>query len=147
MNQNILYTAGYEGENIQQFVLKLLTNQVELVVDVREIPLSRKRGFSKSQLKSILNDYKINYVHYKQLGSPRDIRHKLHSDGNYNEFFKCYKEYINSQEEVLQELKEVVTQENTCLMCFENNPHLCHRSVVAGTLSNILDNRIKVVDI
>ena len=83
----VLYTVGYEGRSIDDFVTILKSAGVTRLIDVREIPLSRKRGFSKSALKQRLDDESIAYVHYKELGSPSEIRHKLKEDWDYNYFF------------------------------------------------------------
>jgi uncharacterized protein (DUF488 family) len=43
-----LYTIGYEGTDIDRFVATLKAVGVQLLADVRALPLSRKRGFSKN---------------------------------------------------------------------------------------------------
>ncbi|MBK6650144.1 MAG: DUF488 domain-containing protein [Betaproteobacteria bacterium] len=45
-----LFTLGYEGLTIDAFIARLQAAQVKTVVDVRELPLSRKKGFSKTGL-------------------------------------------------------------------------------------------------
>ena len=42
-----LFTLGYEGLTIKPFIARLQTAQMKTVVDVRELPLSRKKGFFK----------------------------------------------------------------------------------------------------
>ncbi len=47
----VLFTIGYEGISLEEYLLRLLKNNIRILVDVRNNPLSMKFGFSKSQLK------------------------------------------------------------------------------------------------
>ena len=38
------YTVGYEGRVIEDFVEELVRSEIEVLVDVREMPASRSRG-------------------------------------------------------------------------------------------------------
>ena len=44
----IAYTIGYEGRELEEFVARLREQQVEVLIDIREKPASRKPGFSKT---------------------------------------------------------------------------------------------------
>ena len=84
-----LLTIGYEGRAIDEFIARLKQFNISRLIDVREIPLSRKPGFSKTSLRERLEDEKIEYVHIKALGSPSPIRNKLKTDWDYDYFFKA----------------------------------------------------------
>lgn len=132
-----VYTTGYEGRSIETFVEVLKRNDINVIFDVREIPLSRKKGFSKSSLEAILNDNNIKYVHFKELGSPKEIRDQLHQDHDYKLFFSEYQKYLYTQRETLDIVNtSIASNRNThfCLLCFEKNPAECHRSVVANEI-------------
>ena len=58
-----LFTLGYEGLTIEAFIARLQSAQVKTVVDVRELPLSRKKGFSKSAFCAALSAHGIAYLH------------------------------------------------------------------------------------
>src|SRR5262245_36925707 len=60
-----LFTIGYEARTIEQFVVELRRKRISRVIDVRELPLSRRRGFSKTPLSSTLADAGIDYVHLR----------------------------------------------------------------------------------
>ena len=127
-----LFTIGYEGRNLEEFADRLKDFGVETLVDVRDIPLSRKKGFSKTPLSQYLQEVGIEYVHLKQLGSPKDLREKVKEDGDYKYFYKEYSDYIQSQRDTVESLYEiVVSNANTCIMCYERDPYYCHRLVVA----------------
>jgi uncharacterized protein (DUF488 family) len=134
---NKFYLIGYEKQNIDFFINKLKDNRITTLVDVREIPLSRKKGFSKNSLKLKLNEAGIDYVHIRKLGSPKIIRHKLHEDKNYIYFFKKYRAYIKGRHIELQNLVEMTRYEKICIMCFEANCELCHRSLIADELTKM----------
>lgn len=134
---NKFYLTGYEKQNIDDFVSKLMKNKISILVDVREIPLSRKKGFSKKSLQMKLNEAGIEYLHIKQLGSPKLIRHKLREDKNYIYFFNKYRTYIKGRHIELQNLVEMTRYEKICIMCFEANCELCHRTLIADELMKI----------
>ena len=82
-----LLTLGYEGYTVEGFIDKLKENKIDVVVDVREIPLSHKKGFSKTPLSENMTINNIKYCHFKELGSPKIIRKKLNNDRDYTSFF------------------------------------------------------------
>lgn len=57
-----VYTIGYEGTDIERFVKTLTAVGVEAVADVRAVPLSRKKGFSKNSLREHLESAGIKYL-------------------------------------------------------------------------------------
>ncbi|MBS0231857.1 MAG: DUF488 domain-containing protein [Proteobacteria bacterium] len=69
-----LYTIGYEGAVIEAFVLTLLDAGVDTLIDVRDLPLSRKKGYSNAILKETLGVNGIDYVHLRGLGDPKPGR-------------------------------------------------------------------------
>ena len=58
-----IYTIGYERLAFNDFMSLLQRNHIETVVDIRELPLSRKPGFSKRALRDALNISGLEYVH------------------------------------------------------------------------------------
>ena len=64
-----LYTIGYEGLNEKSFLAWLNRYHISIVADVRQIPLSRKKGFSKTALNKILSKHNINYINFQSLGT------------------------------------------------------------------------------
>lgn len=128
---NALFTIGYEGRNVEDFTNRLKDYGIQTLVDVRDIPLSRKKGFSKTPLAEYLQEEGIEYIHIKKLGSPKLLRDKVREDGNYEYFYKEYTTYIRSQGESVEALYKIVTNTNACIMCYEREPDSCHRRAVA----------------
>jgi uncharacterized protein (DUF488 family) len=143
-----LYTIGYEGINVDVFLNSLENNGIKTLIDVREIPQSRKPGFSKSRLKNILELHNIKYIHFPQLGSPKVIRTQLYTDGDYKTFFQDYRVHASVELDTIMKLLDIAETTTVCLLCFEHNPKKCHRSVLAELLnefSNKIDEVVNIV--
>src|SRR3954451_21230653 len=69
-----IFTIGYEGATMDEFIGALQRAGVERLIDVRALPLSRRPGFSKTALKGALEEAGIDYVHLKSLGTPAEGR-------------------------------------------------------------------------
>ena len=139
-----LYTIGYEGRGIDEFVSLLKDNRITRLIDVREIPLSRKKGFSKSSLRNRLHEEDIEYVHIKALGSPSEIRNKLKEDWDYKYFFKAFSSYLHSNWWAIEQAHNYLSDGINCIMCFESHPYQCHRSTVADKIKEYNGNCLKI---
>ncbi len=144
MRTRLLLTIGYEGRKINEFVDLLKEFKISRLIDVREIPLSRKHGFSKTALHNKLDDENIEYVHIKALGSPSSIRKKLKSDRDYDYFFKAYDKYLSQNMEVIKEVYKFISDGINCIMCFERFHDKCHRSAVADKIKEYDGNGLKI---
>jgi len=142
-----LFTIGYEGLDISSFVSRLKDNSIECIIDVRAMPLSRKRGFSKTSLSQRLESEDIGYVHFKELGSPKALREGLKQTGDYGEFFKKMDEYLSSKKESIEQAYGYVITSNCCLMCFENLAAACHRKIVAKKIKERDGNGLRISNI
>ena len=139
-----LFTMGYEGTTIDSFIGSLQDNNVSCVIDVRALPLSRKRGFSKTQLAERLKRVQIDYVHLRELGAPKDFRDKLKSTRDYVTFFKRMERHIASKKEAIRQAYDHVTRARCCLMCFERPADQCHRKVVAEKIRSTNGDNIRI---
>jgi uncharacterized protein (DUF488 family) len=129
-----LYTIGYEGKDVGEFIKALKKEKIKYIIDVREQPLSRKSGFSKKALAKLLEQEKINYIHLKELGSPKNIRDKFKEDHDDRVFFEKYSQYLDSQLEAVEVAYNYLLKGTCCLMCFERLHIECHRKVVADKI-------------
>jgi uncharacterized protein (DUF488 family) len=112
------------------------------------MPASRKPGFSKNRLKQHLEDANINYLHIKELGSPKEIRQELYENNDYDTFFKKYRKYLETKLNIVESLYEdVVAKELCCIMCVERLPSYCHRKVVAEKIKEIDGNGLVITHI
>ena len=72
-----LFTIGYEGLDVADLVAQLHKEGITRIVDVRELPLSRRPGFSKARLAAALQEAGIAYEHVRALGNPKPLRDRF----------------------------------------------------------------------
>jgi len=139
-----LYTAGYEGTQIDGFLNFLLHSGVERIIDVRKNPIARRYGFHKSTLNRLCNEVKIEYFHFPELGIPSSWRQDLNAQDDYNKLFNHYRAEILEQETgTIDKVAHLVIEKSTILICAEADHNFCHRSLLATTLANITNLQIK----
>lgn len=142
-----LYTIGYERLEVDTFIRMLKSNSIKQLIDIREYPVSRKTGFSKKSLKTITECNGITYRHIPLLGCPKDIRKKYREDGDWLTYTVNFFHFLSGQQESLKELSKIVSNETSCLMCYEENYLRCHRSYVSLILERRYLNGLIVNDI
>ena len=142
-----LFTVGYEGATINSFVSRLRHNNIDCVLDIREVPLSRKRGFSKTELARRLNRFGIEYVHIRELGSPKPIREKLKLTRDYSTFFKKMQTHLTNKKDAIETAYHYVMTNTCCLMCFERLAAQCHRMIVAKKIKRRDGNGLQIRNI
>jgi uncharacterized protein (DUF488 family) len=128
-------TLGYEGLDVHAFLGELKANRVATLVDVRELPLSRKKGFSKSTLAAEANAVGIGFVHIPALGCPREIRKDYYGDRDWGRYKRRFNTYLHKQKTELDKLRALAEQKVCCLVCFEADYRLCHRSLITAALA------------
>jgi uncharacterized protein (DUF488 family) len=140
------YTIGYEGSSPEMYVNELLDNNIKLLCDVRKNPLSKKFGFSKSELSKSLQSVGIEYMHIPELGIHSDKRQSLETESDYIKLFKEYENTILKEQTAKLSLLQNLLQEKKriALTCFEENPFFCHRYRVAEALEKAEKN-IKII--
>lgn len=139
-----LATIGYEGLSINDLFTILVSNKIEYLIDIRELPLSHKQGFSKHSLANQAISHNIHYFHMRILGCPRDIRNDYRRDGDWEKYTKNFLNYLSYRGEAINQLFDIITTETSCLLCYEANPYRCHRSYVAKAVSQIAIPQIEI---
>lgn len=140
-----VFTIGYEGTDIDSFVATLKAVGVGVIADVRAVALSRKKGFSKTALRTRLEGEGIAYIHFVELGNPKLGRDAARA-GRHGEFRRIYTKHLKETEPqiALKVLEETALSAFTCVLCFERDPKACHRTIIADRLKT---RGIEVVDI
>jgi uncharacterized protein (DUF488 family) len=143
-----LYTIGYEGADLGDFIATLKSENIQQVIDIRELPLSRKRGFSKNALKDALAKRAISYLHVTPLGDPKAGRTAARS-GDFVTFRRLYNAHLRQKDsqEALLEASKAAMQKISVLLCYELDYKNCHRSIVANSLSNDFDFAVKHISV
>lgn len=131
----ILGTIGYEGAALEDFIATLKSAGIRRLIDVRELPLSRRKGFAKRALSGALNVAGIEYVHLRGLGDPKEGRIAARNK-EYTKFRKVFSRHMQSVEAQADLAKaiELVDDGASCLMCFEKDHNNCHRAIVADAI-------------
>lgn len=137
-----VFTIGYEGLDIESFISLLAKHDIDTIVDVRELPLSRKPGFSKKALANILNISGREYVHMVDLGCPKLVRDRYREDGNWKRYTEGFLKYLKTQEDAIAELSALAASSNCALLCYEADSNFCHRSMVANAVKDYCGSRI-----
>lgn len=132
-----VYSIGYEGKSVDEFLMELIQEKVQVLVDVRNRPWSMKFGFKKHTLQSFCGGLGIEYINIPDLGIPGSYRKKLETKGDYEILFKRYKQIITKKEDELNNLKDMAKKKRIALMCFESNPEYCHRTIIARELARM----------
>jgi uncharacterized protein (DUF488 family) len=127
----MLYTFGYEGLDIQSFISRLKEVGVRTIVDVRQLPLSRKKGFSKRSFAEALEKAGIAYAHWPMLGCPKEIRDSYKRRPDWQKYTASFNAYLREQDASVRELAAASRATTACLVCFEADYNFCHRTFVA----------------
>jgi uncharacterized protein (DUF488 family) len=145
-NDTVLFTIGYEGVSLEAYLNKLIRNNIKVLVDVRNNPLSQKFGFSKSQLTKYCEALQIEYMHFADVGIRSAYRKELKTQDDYDHLFSAYKtgtlhKTIPTQEKILALLKE---KKRIALTCFEADICQCHRKHLADAIVRLPEWRYRL---
>ena len=127
-----LFTIGYEGASLEDFLATLNIAGVDQLVDIRDFPGSRRKGFSKNALREALGAEGIGYEHLKGLGDPKPGRDAARA-GRFDEFLAIYTAHFETEvaRDDLLRAVDLVVEKRSCLLCYERDYRSCHRNIVA----------------
>jgi uncharacterized protein (DUF488 family) len=130
-----LATIGYEASTQDAVIARLKAAGVELLVDVRAIAASRRAGFSKTLLAASLAQAGIDYVHLRQLGTPKPGREAARK-GRIAEMTAIFEEHLAEPAAQLElaAAKELAAERKVALLCFEADHRGCHRKILADLI-------------
>ena len=135
-SEPMLFTIGYEGISLEQYIMRLIKEDVHVLVDVRTNAYSIKYGFSKGILSKACDNVCITYIHMPELGIESEFRKNLKTQEDYDKLFLQYERTtLAKSKEQLSALKQVVDEGGrVALTCFEKDFRQCHRSRIAKQL-------------
>ncbi len=140
-----LYTIGYEGIAQATLFQTLLFHDVQTLLDIRQLPQSRKPGLSKAALGLAAAGYGLEYAHLRALGTPRDIRYRRKIDHDAAAFREGFLAYLATQDEAVADLVTRAENERCCLLCYEADYRECHRPFVAERAALVSGGALTVV--
>ena len=128
-------TIGYERATPPALLAALRGAAVQTLVDVRAIANSRKPGFSKGALSAALEEGGIGYLHLRALGTPAAGREAART-GKPEVMRRIFAAHLEGTEAqaALANLKDLARRQRVCLLCLEDDPRHCHRTLVAEAI-------------
>lgn len=130
-----IWTIGYEQASQASVIDALAVAGVEVLADIRYLPLSRRPGFSKSSLRTAAEEAGIAYRHMKPLGTPADGRAAARR-GDHAELSRIYAGQLELPEALaaMAELRDLASEKRVALLCYERDASECHRRLLIGAL-------------
>lgn len=126
-----IFTIGYEGATVGEFLAALQKAGVERVIDVRAVPNSRRPGFSKTPLRNALAEVGIGYVHLRALGTPAAGREAARA-GRKSDLERIYAGQLETPQAMAEGamMLELAREKPSALLCYERDPACCHRTLL-----------------
>jgi uncharacterized protein (DUF488 family) len=139
-----LATIGYEDQSLDNVIGRLKKARVQMVVDVRAVAASRRPGFSKSILAASLAGHGIEYVHLRQLGTPKEGRLAARS-GRIDDMHRIFEKHLEEPAAQLELARaaELAQQHRIALLCYEADAGHCHRAIIADRLCKRLKCKVR----
>jgi uncharacterized protein (DUF488 family) len=134
MTQTI-WTIGYEKARVDDVTGSLTAAGVQVLADIRYLPLSRRPGFSKSALAAAAGEAGIAYRHMKHLGTPAEGRAAARR-GDHAALARIYAGQLQLPEAMaaMAELRALAGDKRVALLCYEREACECHRSLLIEAL-------------
>ena len=137
MKEEKIWTIGHSTHTLEKFIAMLTSFQIELLVDIRSFPGSRRYPhFNKEALSVSLPANNIEYVHLVELGGRRKPRKDSKNTAWRVEAFRGYADYMETEafEKAIHKLEVLGNKKRVAYMCSEAVWWSCHRSLVSDYL-------------
>ena len=137
MQERNIWTIGHSTRDLGKFIAMLRSFQIELVVDIRSFPGSRRYPhFNKEALAISLPKTGIDYIHLPDLGGRRKPLNDSNNTGWRLAAFRGYADYMETDafEKGIKNLELLASKKRVAYMCSEAVWWRCHRSLIADAL-------------
>jgi uncharacterized protein (DUF488 family) len=135
-----IWTVGHSVRALDEFLALLAAYDIELVVDVRRFPGSRRLPqYAAPALEASLTEHGIAYWWLPALGGRRRPEPDSPNDAWRHPAFRGYADHVASEEfaEGLFELLMMAEGLRTVVMCAEVLWWRCHRRIIADVLVSL----------
>ena len=146
-----VFTVGHSTRSEEEFLKILKAHGVEVLVDVRTYPGSRRYPqFNREALSESLAKVGIEYKHEPRLGGRKAPRPDSHNTAWRNPQFRGYADHMETEvfRKAVEDLLEVAGEHRVAVMCAEAVWWRCHRGLLADylkanghTVIHILDEK------
>ena len=140
LNDAAIYTIGHSNRELDEFIELLKQNEIEVLIDVRKLPGSRKYPhFNQVELSASLSSADIFYIYLQELGGRRKPNADSINTIWKNKSFQAYADYMATAEflEGINRLLEYAQTKRVAIMCAEAVWWRCHRALIADYLKSI----------
>ncbi len=131
------FTIGYQTKKIEIFINMLEENRIKSVIDVRNNAFSWKKDFMGEALNRKLQESGIGYINLPSLGAPRVMRTDIKVNNKPETFFENYRKWLELHTPSFELLVSAVNMKTSAIMCLEDNPKECHRSIITEKLEKM----------
>lgn len=134
-----IWTIGHSTRSLDDLVEMLHSFQIEMLVDIRSFPGSRRYPhFNKEALEISLPQNNIQYIHLKMLGGRRKVNPNSKNTTWRHIAFRGYADYMETDDfkKGIEELEAIAEKKCTAYMCSEAVWWRCHRSMVSDYLKS-----------
>lgn len=133
-----IYTIGHSTRSLPELVAILRAHGVELLVDVRRFPGSRRHPhFAREVLEAALPEAGIDYLWLEALGGRRPARKGSPHTAWRIPAFAGYADHMESEEfrDAAATLVARAAERRAAVLCAEALPERCHRRLIADWLT------------
>ena len=144
-----VWTIGHSTRSGEDFKKILSAHDIQLLVDVRSFPGSRRYPqFNRAELSESLAASGIEYKHGPRLGGRRAPRADSHNTSWQNASFRAYADHMETADfrNGIKELLQVADDRRTTVMCAESLWWRCHRSLISDYLKAAGHTVIHIID-
>lgn len=149
VERTTIFTVGHSTRSGEEFVEILKAHGVQVLVDVRSFPGSRRYPqFNRAALSDLLAQAGIEYRHEPRLGGRRAPRKDSHNTAWRNAQFRGYADHMETEvfRKGVEELLELAREERVAVMCAEAVWWRCHRSLLADYLKATGHTVLHIID-
>lgn len=130
-----IYTIGFAGKTAKDFFQILMTNQVKQLIDIRLNNSSQLAGFTNiKHLPYFLFLHNIKYTYAPQYAPSKELLNGYQDKLiNWAEYEKIYLNLLQKRN-ILENL-DILSFNNSVLLCSEATAEKCHRRLLAEYLA------------
>lgn len=139
---NEIFTIGYSGFTIENFIKTLKKFSVNCLVDVRSVPKSvYYTDYDEKNLSRVLKKNNVIYRNYAEEFGARQTDENFFTDGVLD--FEKFSASVQFNEGIKKILSGMKLDYKFVLMCAEKKPETCHRNILVARKFHELGYTVK----
>jgi len=130
----IVHTIGHSTRTIKYFIELLTAHRIELLIDVRRWPVSRRHPqFNRESLAASLAAKGIEYIWRQDLGGFRKAAPDSPNTAWRVSTFRAYADFMLTEDfaRIIGEVESLARTKRIAILCAEAVPWRCHRQLLA----------------